>query len=143
MGSPSPITTSFQTELPGKQSAVKMSRWWIRGCLPALRWEGPVLEAVGVVSRLVDNGFRHGLPPGAVNESRLVLRAAVTEAGDLVIDVTDPTPAFPDFAAAREGEMGLGLRRVAALGARLTWFLHSDGSGKTVRAVLAPGPISP
>ncbi|MEV0487387.1 ATP-binding protein [Streptomyces sp. NPDC050508] len=140
---PSPITISFQTELPYQEGAVRMGRWWIRGCLPALNWDGPVLEAVGVVSHLVDNALRHGLPRGAVNESRIVLRAAVTEAGELVLDVIDPNPSFPGFAAARTGESGVGLRRVAELGARLTWFLHSDGSGKTVRAVLAPGPISP
>ncbi|MFG2783802.1 hypothetical protein ACGFY7_38965 [Streptomyces prunicolor] len=140
---PSPITISLQTELPGQQRAMKMSRWWIRGCLPALRWAGSVLDAVGVVSRLVDNGLRHGLALRAANESRIVLRVAVTESGQLVLDVTDPNPSFPGFAAAREGESGLGLRRIAELGARLTWFLHGGGSGKTVRAGPAPGTYLP
>lgn len=140
---PSLITISLKTELPGGDMAVAMSRWWIRGCLPALGWHGSVLQADEVITHLVENGLSHGLLDESTPKNPLLVRAAVTEPGDLLLDVTDLNPSFPGFAAARKGERGRGLLRVTQLGARLTWFLHHEGPGKTVRAVLPPGPIDP
>jgi anti-sigma regulatory factor (Ser/Thr protein kinase) len=142
--SPLPVLDSLSTELPADVSAVLMARVWIRTCLAALGWNGPILRAAEVISRLVDNGVRHGMPNGTdKTQRRIVLRVTVNEAGELVIDVTDLNPTFPNFAAAVKGEKGLGLWHVAHHDAQVTWFLHHEGPGKTVRATLAPGPVDP
>ncbi|MFG3263411.1 ATP-binding protein [Streptomyces bobili] len=138
----SSIVTALQTELPGNTSALRAGRTWIRYCLPALGWVGAILQAEEVLTRLVDNGVRHGRPDHAETQT-LFVRAAVDEAGDLHIEVSDRNPSFPDFTAAARGEKGRGLQRVAELGAMLGWFLHHDGSGKTVCAVLPPGVVEP
>ncbi|MFC5218841.1 ATP-binding protein [Streptomyces coerulescens] len=137
---PAPIDITLQTELPGDISAVRAARWWTRAIFPALRWAGPVVRAAEVVARLVDNAVRHGMPDHAETQT-LLLRTAVNAAGDLIIDVSDLNASFPGFEAAARGERGRGLSHVARLGARVTWFLHHDGPGKTVRAVLPPGEV--
>ncbi|MFI8194782.1 hypothetical protein ACIF8T_39840 [Streptomyces sp. NPDC085946] len=114
---------------------------WIRRVVTVLGWNGDVLRAVEVAARLVDNGVRHGTPDGlALSERQLSLSAALEAAGALVIDVADLNPAFADFEAAVRGEKGRGLWQVAHLGAQVVRFLPHEGTGKTVRAVLAPGP---
>ncbi len=142
--SPLPVLDSLSIELPADVSAVLTARIWIRTCLAALGWNGPILRATEVISRLVDNGVRHGLPDGTDKmQRRIVLRVEVNEAGQLVVDVTDLNPTFPNFAAAVRGERGRGLWHVGHHDAQVTWFLHHDGPGKTVRAMLAPGPVDP
>ncbi|SOD90590.1 Anti-sigma regulatory factor (Ser/Thr protein kinase) [Streptomyces sp. Ag109_G2-15] len=127
------------TELPGDQSAVFAARVWTRTTTTALCWNGDVLRAVEVVSRLVDNGVRHGVPADTpLGKRRLSLSAAITDAGALIVEVSDLNPAFPDFDVAVRGERGRGLWQVAHRGAQVTWFLQSAGGGKTVRAVLQP-----
>ncbi|WP_445016305.1 ATP-binding protein [Streptomyces sp. SAS_276] len=136
------IVRSLTTELPGDQTAVFGARVWIRIAVTALGWNGNVLRAAEAVSRLVDNGVRHGMPAEVPRNERLVsLEVALTDAGGLVIDVSDLEPAFPDFEAARRGEKGRGLWQVSHLGAQVTQLLPRSGTGKTVRAVLAPGPV--
>jgi hypothetical protein len=131
------------TELPGAQSAVLTARFWTRTTIGAMAWNGDMLRAVGVVSRLVDNGVRHGLPARApVQELRLSLTASLTDAGAMAFDVRDLVPAFPDSEAAIREEKGRGLWHVARLGARVTWFLPHEGQGKTERAVLGPEPMA-
>ncbi|MFE9684521.1 hypothetical protein [Streptomyces sp. NPDC006285] len=119
---------------------MREARWWTRTVFPALRWAGPVVQATEVVARLVDNAVRHGMPQYAETQT-LLLRIAVNAAGDLIIDVSDLNPSFRDFDAAARGERGRGLSHVTGLGAQVTWFLHHEGPGKTVRAVLPPGPV--
>ncbi|MET8979397.1 hypothetical protein ABZX85_27720 [Streptomyces sp. NPDC004539] len=63
----------------------------------------------------------------------------MTETGELVLDVTDHNPAFPGFDQKNRAGRGRGMRRLARLDARLTWFPRTDGTGKTVRAVLPRG----
>ncbi|MGW0998690.1 ATP-binding protein [Streptomyces sp. NPDC002523] len=134
---------SRTTELPGIPRAVLTARFWTRTTVAAMGWNGDMLRAVEVVSRLVDNGVRHGLPTHVpANDCRLSLTVSLTDADAMVFDVTDLMPAFPDSEAAIRGESGRGLWRVARLGARVTWFLPREGEGKTVRAVLGPGPVA-
>lgn len=140
---PQLLVASLETELPGSLRALRAGRRWIRECLPALGWAGSVLDAAEVITRLLDNGVRHGQPDDPSAQSLLVLRVAVSNEGELVIDVTDLNPSFPAFDAAARGERGLGLRRVREHGARVEWFLHHEGHGKTVRALLPPSPVSP
>jgi hypothetical protein len=136
------VVRSLATELPGDQTAVFGARIWIRIAVTALGWNGNVMRATEAVARLVDNGVRHGMPAEVPRKERLVsLAVALTDAGELVIDVSDLEPAFPDFEAARRGEKGRGLWQVRHLGAQVTQFLARGGTGKTVRAVLAPGPV--
>ncbi len=136
------IIRSLATELPGDQTAVFGARIWMRIAVTALDWNGNVMRATEAVARLVDNAVRHGMPAEVPQKERLVsLEVALTDAGGLVIDVSDLEPAFPDFGAARRGEKGRGLWQVSHLGAQVTRFLPPSGTGKTVRAVLAPGPV--
>ncbi|MDN5385553.1 MULTISPECIES: ATP-binding protein [Streptomyces] len=133
------IVRSFTTQLPGAPRALITARTWTRQMVTILGWPGDVQQAVDVVSRLVDNGVQHGVPSTApLCERQLTLSVALDESGALLIDVADMDPAFPDFDAAVRGEKGRGLWQVACLGARVTWFLHHAGTGKTVRAALAP-----
>ncbi|CAM5475450.1 MULTISPECIES: hypothetical protein [Streptomyces] len=106
-----------------------------------LGWHANVQSAVEVVSRLVDNGVKHGIPDTVpVFKRQLTLTVAITESGSLLIDVADMESVFPDFEAAVRGEKGRGLWQVARLGAQVTCFLPHE-AGKTVRAVLSPGSV--
>jgi hypothetical protein len=137
-----PVVRSFTTQLPGDPRALYLSRVWTRRIVTVLCWGGDVLRAVEVVARLVDNGVRHGIPDSVpCVEVQLILSVATVESGSLVIDVADLNPEFPDFDAAVRGERGRGLGQVALLGAEVVRFLPYEGRGKTVRAVLAPGPV--
>ncbi|MFI6494724.1 ATP-binding protein [Streptomyces sp. NPDC050564] len=138
-----PLLQSLSTELPGDNSALYLARIWSRTSVTALGWKGDILKATEVITRLVDNAVRHGGPDGAHTAPQVLLRAAITEAGELVIDVSDLNPSFPEFSAAVQGERGRGLQRIAQHGAQLTWFLHHPGPGKTVRAHLSPEPRIP
>ncbi|MFH9439204.1 ATP-binding protein [Streptomyces rochei] len=136
------IVRHFAMHLPGDRRSLFLSRVWTRRMATVLCWSGDVQRAVEVVARLVDNGVRHGIPSNVpAVEVQLTLTLATDEAGALVIDVADLNPAFPDFDAAVRGERGRGLQRVTFLGARVSRFLPHEGRGKTVRAVLPPGPV--
>ncbi|MGA5411592.1 DUF6415 family natural product biosynthesis protein [Streptomyces lavendulocolor] len=137
-----PIVRTLATRLPGDPRALQLARTWTRRSVTFLGWQGNVQQAVEVVSRLVDNGVRHGMPDNLPQiERQLTLSVSIDQAGALITDVADLNPAFPDFEAAVSGEKGRGLWQVAYLGARVTRFLPYEGTGKTVRAVLAPGPV--
>ncbi|WP_338675983.1 ATP-binding protein [Streptomyces sp. SCSIO 30461] len=137
-----PIVRSFTTQLPGDPRALPLSRTWTRRMVTILGWHGDILRAVEAVSRLVDNGVKHGIPEDVpLSDRMLTLSAAIDEAGALLIDVSDLNPVFRDFEAAVRGEKGRGLWQVAFLGAQVTRFVPHEGTGKTVRAVLAPGPV--
>ncbi|MBA2949584.1 ATP-binding protein [Streptomyces himalayensis] len=64
----------------------------------------------------------------------------------LVIEVSDPVPAFSRFdeviKAGPEDERGRGLHLIRQFGGEVTWFLRESG-GKTVRAVLQPCEAQP
>ncbi|MFG2525998.1 ATP-binding protein [Streptomyces sp. NPDC048527] len=115
-------------------------------CLPLVRlhvrrklvlwgWPGDQEEATLIASELVTTAISHGRVVGHTMRVRL----ALLDDGALLIDVSDPVPAFPDFnaedPAGAEDERGRGLELVRGLGAELAWFLRVDG-GKTVRAHL-------
>jgi len=136
----SPVVTSLQTDLPGDESAIAVSRGWIRSTHSWLRWTGSVAHAAEVGGLLVANAVRHGLPDDvALPGCHLLLRSSATEAGELLLDVTDHNPLFPGFdrAVGRTGS-GRGLRRIAWIGAQVSWTASPDGIGKTVRATFPP-----
>ncbi|WP_411575310.1 hypothetical protein [Streptomyces mutabilis] len=137
-----PVVRSFTTQLPGDSRALGLARVWTRRIVTVLCWRGDVLQAVEAVTRLVDNGVKHGIPCSVPpSEQQLVLSVATDESGSVVMDVADLNPAFPDFDTAVRGEKGRGLWQVAALGAKVTRFLPHEDRGKTVRAVLSPERI--
>ncbi|MET8983420.1 hypothetical protein ABZX85_48465 [Streptomyces sp. NPDC004539] len=134
-----PVVESLQAELPGDLAAVGTSREWTRGVCSSLGWNGSDVRAGEVAAHLASNAVRHGLPGTVPPQRHLLLRAAVTETGELVLDVTDHNPAFPHFDQESRAGSGRGMRRLARLDVRLTWFPRADGIGKTVRAVLPGG----
>jgi hypothetical protein len=102
------------------------------------RWPGDVDSAVEVLARLAFNAVAHAQPVTRA-PAQMHVHLSLTDEGDLLIDVEDPNPSFPDAQAALNGERGRGLRDALAFGAELRYFLASDGLSKTVRAVLSPG----
>ncbi|MFI1226075.1 MULTISPECIES: hypothetical protein [unclassified Streptomyces] len=104
-------------------------------CLLAFDWTGPCGFAVATVDQLVRNASEFGQCAG----ENIRLRIGLTEVDDLLIDVADHNPEFPDFEKAVAGGVGQGFRRVAECGATMSWHPHENG--KTVRAVL-PGTRS-
>ncbi|MEX3100910.1 MULTISPECIES: hypothetical protein [unclassified Streptomyces] len=133
-----PVVDSLQAELPGDLAAVAAGRDWARNVCTALGWTGPDLRAGEVAAHLTANAVHHGLPRTVPPQCHLLMRAAVTENGDLILDVTDHNPRFPRFDHERQAASGRGMRRLARLDVQLSWFPSPDGIGKTVRAIL-PG----
>ncbi|MFF8932298.1 ATP-binding protein [Streptomyces longwoodensis] len=114
----------------------------VRSRLALRRWSGDIDTAAEVLARLAFNAVAHAQPAdGTAAQMHVCL--AFTDGGGLVIDVEDPSPGFPDAAAALRGQKGRGLREARQLGAHLEWFLAADGRRKTVRATLQPGQASP
>ncbi|MGP4089637.1 ATP-binding protein [Streptomyces sp. KR55] len=141
VATPTPVLREYPViGLPGNSSAVTRARTIARTGLTVIGWTGDAHAATEVLARLVDNAVRHGVTPGHA-ETQISARLSLNEDGELIIDVTDPKPLFPDFEAARQGENGRGLWEVGRLGAEVTWFAPPDLNGKTVRATMKPGPV--
>ncbi|MFD7137835.1 ATP-binding protein [Streptomyces sp. NPDC059894] len=109
--------------------------------LALTQWSGDIDSAAEVLARLAFNAVVHAQPADGT-AAQMHVHLAFTDGGGLIIDVEDPSPAFPDAQAALRGEKGRGLREARQLGARLEWFLAEDGRRKTVRATLQPGQVS-
>ncbi|MFI6730980.1 ATP-binding protein [Streptomyces atratus] len=124
--------------LPADPSALKVARINGRTILTTLSWHGNQHAAIDVLYVLVNNALKHALSPGEFAQD-LDVWLRITEAHDLIIDVTDPDPAFPDFDQAVAGELGHGLWGAKHLGAAITWF--PADAGKTVRATMRPGRV--
>lgn len=132
-----PVLREMPLELPPDPSAVTIARISGRTKLTMLDWPGNVHAAIDVLSCLVDNAVAYGLTAGRAGQG-LSARLGITEARELIIDVTDPNPKFPNFTEAVDGTTGRGLWNARQHGARLSWFIASDFDGKTVRATLEP-----
>ncbi|WP_217163522.1 anti-sigma regulatory factor [Streptomyces sp. AC512_CC834] len=135
-----PVLRELPLDLPADPSAVNAARVKSRTLLTMLGWPGNQHAAIDVIHCLVDNAVRHGLTP-VEGVKRLDAGLGVTEAHELLIDVTDPNPSFPEFGKAIAGELGRGLWNATQHGAEITWFLNAKLGGKTVRAVMRPGPV--
>lgn len=136
-----PVLREVQFDLPPDSSASTIARISGRTRLTVLNWPGNVQAATDVLGCLVDNAAKHGSAAGGDGQ-RLSVRLSVTEAQELLIDVTDSDPACPDFADAVDGAVGRGLWNARQLGARLCWFIASDSAGKTVRAAMSAGRVA-
>ncbi|MBR7677357.1 ATP-binding protein, partial [Streptomyces daliensis] len=137
--STSPVEREMELSLPADFKAVPGARINGPAALTVLEWSGNVPAAIDVLHCLVDNAVRHDLTPGRPNES-IGAWLRVTEAHELLIDVTGPNPTFPDAEHVLAGKAEGSLRDVAQV-ATLSWFMNADGTGKTVRAVLRPGRV--
>ncbi|MGW7072181.1 ATP-binding protein [Streptomyces sp. NPDC054855] len=132
-----PVLRELRLDIPGDTGVKLLSRVRINGrtLLTVLSWPGDHAVAIRVLHCLVDNAAQYGLAPGQTGKY-LSAYLRVTEAHELVVDVTDPNPTFPGFdqAIAEKSDSGLGL--VAKAGGALSWFLTPQADAKTVRAVL-------
>lgn len=122
-------TARLNAEAAAAQSARVRCNLW----LTAFQWPEPVEHATVIVHELVRSAVLHG---SGTRHKDVTLRFALTQAGALLIEVTDGLHAFPGFDVA--GTTLGGLARVRRRGAGLRWFPTVDG--KTVQArLLAPG----
>ncbi|WP_019982765.1 MULTISPECIES: ATP-binding protein [unclassified Streptomyces] len=135
-----PVLRELPLKLPADSSAVNLARLQARTLLTVLNWPGNQPAAIDVIHTLVDNAVQHGLTPGKAGQ-RLSGTLSVTEAHELLIDVMDPNPTFPEFDKAVAGELGRGLWAIGQLGATLSWFVMPEFDGKTVRATMRPGQV--
>lgn len=123
-------------------AAPRLVRLHTRTQLTVHHWRGNIEVAVAVASGLTSNAVTHAMPGPLHDGPAIALRLTVTDTDELLIDVSDPLPEFPNFAAAVAGHTtGHGLWQAARLGATLIWFPHADREGKTVRALMTPGPV--
>ncbi|MDX3024977.1 ATP-binding protein [Streptomyces acidiscabies] len=117
-------------------TAPRRARADTRMLVTALGWDGDDEDAVLAVSELVTNACRYTNAAGP----ELRVRLAVLDADALLVEVSDPLAGFAPSAA--HPERGRGLPLLEQLATHVDWYLHGDGSGKTVRAwlsVLTPG----
>ncbi|MER6074655.1 ATP-binding protein [Streptomyces sp. NPDC001817] len=136
-----PVLREIPMDLPADPSAAGLARIQARTLLTVLNWPGNQHLAIDVLHVLVDNAVQHALTPGKTGQ-HFGARLSVTEAHELLIDVQDPNPTFPEFDKAITGELlGRGLWDVARQGVTLTWFVRPEFDGKTVRAALHSGPV--
>ncbi|MFJ8556988.1 ATP-binding protein [Streptomyces microflavus] len=120
------------------RGSVPLARIHTRRMLTLWQWDGDIEDAVLILSELAANAVRYARKPDAL----VGVRLALLEDRMLLIDVSDPMPAFPGFgsivAPTPAQVSGRGICLARALGARVGWFLSAGGSGKTVRAELLP-----
>ncbi|MFI5990257.1 ATP-binding protein [Streptomyces sp. NPDC051362] len=136
-----PVVREIPLDLPADRSAANLARIQARTLLTVANWRGDQHHAIDVLHNLVDNAVQHALTPEKAGQTfAVVLR--LTEAHELLIDVTDPLPQFQNFDQAVAGEIGRGLWEVTRRGVALSWFVVGPGhDAKTVRAVLRPGQV--
>ncbi|MFF4401515.1 ATP-binding protein [Streptomyces sp. NPDC001480] len=135
-----PVLSQIPVHLPADPSAPGLARVQARTLLTVLNWPGNHHLAIDVLHVLTDNAVQHALTPGKAGQ-HLGACLSITEAHELLIDVTDPNPTFPDFDKAIAGELGRGLREITRQGVTLTCFASPKGKGKTVRATMYPGQV--
>lgn len=136
-----PVIRTIPLGLPASSSAGARARLKARAVLVELGWPGDRQTAIHVLHSLVDNAVHHGLTAERPGQ-RLHASLSITEACELLIDVSDPNPTFPVFDKAVTGDMGGGgLQDATQHGAVLSWFVCAEIGGKTVRATMQPRQV--
>ena len=139
-GTAYPLAQPSATCLLGSRpEAVKASRAFTRATL--LDWDMSILADVAelVVSELVTNALRHGVPSARklVSEHCIRLRL-LAQAPFMMCMVTDPGHDIPVLREAEPtSETGRGLNVVESCSVRWGWHLLDEG-GKVVWALLRP-----
>ncbi|MGW7386623.1 ATP-binding protein [Streptomyces sp. NPDC054794] len=136
-------TCSREWRLSANTSAGSNARLRTRPMLTMWRWNGNVDAAARVADKLVDNAIKHGRPfPDGCISLRFALFPTTDE---LMIEVSDAHPEFPDFAQAVTADppprkAPSGLWWVRHYRGRLSWDIKRDNEGhvlgKTVQAIL-------
>ncbi|MFD9792106.1 ATP-binding protein [Streptomyces sp. NPDC059070] len=129
-----PVLRETVMDLPVDLHSPEHARIEARAWLILLSWRGDQTLATDVFHVLVGNVITHALTP---NQQAVRVRLAITQADELLIDVTDSIPEFRNFDQAIDAQRSLW--QIARRGAHLSWFAAGpDCSGKVVRAVLRP-----
>ncbi|MBT2394366.1 sensor histidine kinase [Streptomyces sp. ISL-1] len=130
-----PVVREWTRRFEMGENARLLARIHTRTQVTLLGWDGDVDAAAEVARQLVANAYTHApTGPGPV---QIWFRLAVTENDELLIEVSDPLPEFPDFNNAVQGTRAGGMREIRRHGGQLSWFLPECG-GKTVQARMTP-----
>ncbi|WP_373466430.1 ATP-binding protein [Streptomyces phaeochromogenes] len=138
---PSVPRSGAETSPSSRRRCVSLACTPVRGsrCWPA--WPGDQERATQVVVELMKNAIEHVGPQHP--EGQLVLDLIVTDDETLLIAVTDPSPAFPDFLTAITAQKSTGLANIRELGGETTWRPSDDGDTKTVQVLIRyPSPAA-
>ena len=139
-GNARPLPQPTATCLLGpRPESVKTGRDFTRATL--VGWDMPALADVAelVVSELVTNALRHGVPSaGQLVSDRCVRLRLLAQAPFVMCMVTDPGHEIPVLRESEPTcESGRGLNVVECCSVRWGWHLLDDG-GKVVWALLRP-----
>ncbi|MEU1280441.1 ATP-binding protein [Streptomyces sp. NPDC005805] len=88
-----PVAQEWSLGYSMVKGSVPLARIHARRMLTLWQWAGDVEDVVLILSELIANAVRHAGEPGILAGVRL----AMLEDGTLLIDVSDPMPAFPGF----------------------------------------------
>ena len=141
-GNARPLPQPAATCLLGpRPESVKTGRDFTRATL--VEWDMPALADVAelVVSELVTNALRHGIPSACqLVSDRCVRLRLLAQAPFVMCMVTDPGAGIPVLRESEPtSENGRGLNVVECCSVRWGWHLLDDG-GKVVWALLRPTP---
>ncbi|MGP4049386.1 hypothetical protein [Streptomyces sp. 2A115] len=127
------------------ENAPGLARVHTRTRLTVAGWTGSIEMGARIASVLMDNAVKHAhVSAGDI----LVLRLAILATGEVLIEVTDPSPDFPNFTAAVEWEPADGsderrsLWWVRQCKGRVSFTPTEDQSAKTVQVLIASGEVS-
>jgi len=124
-----------------RPETVRLARLHARTRFAVMAWPGDQENATRVVVELMKNAIEHVGPQHP--EGQLVLDLIVAEDETLLIAVTDPSPAFPDFFTAITAQKNTGLAAIRELGGETTWRPSDDGDTKTVQVLIRhPSPAA-
>ena len=124
-----------------RSEVVRLARLHARTRFAMMAWLGDQERATQVVVELMKNAIEHVGPQHP--EGQLVLDLIVVEDETLLIAVTDPSPAFPDFLTAITAQKSTGLANIRELGGETTWRPSDDGDTKTVQVLIRhPSPAA-
>ncbi|WP_145883806.1 ATP-binding protein [Streptomyces sp. BK340] len=130
----------WETRLVANEAAGANARFRARPRLTVAGWPGDVDVAARIADKLVSNAAAHGKPFG---NGCVALRLTVLpKTEDLLIEVDDADPVFPNFDAVNSDAhpAGSGLGWVKRSGAHLFWEEKRDAGdavvGKTVKALV-------
>jgi hypothetical protein len=136
---PSPAQPSATCQLGPRPESVKTGRDFTRAT--RVEWDMPALADVAelVVSELVTNALRHGVPSACQLVSQHCVRLRLlAQAPFVMCMVTDPGADIPVLReSGPTSESGRGLNVVECCSVRWGWHLLDDG-GKVVWALLRP-----
>ncbi|MFF4051955.1 ATP-binding protein [Streptomyces chartreusis] len=131
-----PWPRRFARHWPLQRTAVRLAAIHARTWLATWRWAGDQDDALRVVMELVSNAVEHVADPPPGPEVELVL--SITEAEELLIDVSDPDPKFSGFEASLSAGASTGLGLVRVLAEDVAWGTPDIAKGKTVRVRMVP-----